>query len=692
MRRTLGLAFLSALGLAACSDGGSSTPTDVPTVTDAGGHDAGDVPPLVVDGGPIADDDAGAAVSLPEGDCDPIDPSHCTFPWPSNLYLRRDPTRATGYALTFGATSLPVSGNGDPIDPHPMNRFDGYGLGTPILTSFPNLDVSMMAGEDHIERSMLADAPALLYEVQGATLQRIPYIVELDGQEPMVERKTLFLRPAVILKENTRYVVAFRNLRTTAGAAIAPSPAFARLVAGTTTGDVALGTRQARFDEVFTMLEGAGVPRATLTLAWDFQTASGESLHGRLLAMRDDALARVGSTGPHLTVDDVRTFLRTDDGSGRPVDPDIALELGGTFEVPHYLHSRRLGALAGWEMNYDAAGHPVANGTRNPRFWVRIPHSALNGPPHGLVMYGHGLLGGADEVEAGYNGHIANTNNLIFFAANLTGMSEEDLPGVFATLHDASYFTSVGERLHQGMTEWVLLARAMREQLSGLVEVASRNIRVNSSELFYSGISQGGIFGGTFVAVSPDVTRGHLGVPGQNYFTLLHRSRDFTGYFEGLRASYPSTADQAVGLAYVQMLWDGTDPVSYLRHIHQEPFPGNTAHEVLLAPARGDFEVAPLTNEITARSGLGIALMEHYDVDRTPFGITQEAYPRTGSGVVLYNFGNPWAPPGNLPPPEIGENPHDLPRRQEWHQHQMVNFFRTGQIIDVCGGDGCRPD
>ena len=90
-----------------------------------------------------------------------------------------------------------------------------------------------------------------------------------------------------------------------------------------------------------------------------------------------------------------------------------------------------------------------------------------------------------------------------------------------------------------------LLARAVREQLGGLSEVASRNIRINPSELYYSGISQGGIFGGTFMAVSPDVTRGHLGVPGNNYFTLLHRSRDFTGYLEGLRRNYASTADQA---------------------------------------------------------------------------------------------------------------------------------------------------
>jgi hypothetical protein len=36
-------------------------------------------------------------------------------------------------------------------------------------------------------------------------------------------------------------------------------------------------------------------------------------------------------------------------------------------------------------------------------------------------------------------------------------------------------------------------------------------------------------------------------------------------------------------------------------------------------------------------------------------------------------------------------DPHEKPRRLDAHNQQMVTFFRTGQIIDVCGGDGCTP-
>ncbi|MEZ4408729.1 MAG: hypothetical protein R3A52_19995 [Polyangiales bacterium] len=686
----LGLSLvLAALG-AGCTEDNPATPTDASSdlgadvpVTDAA------VKPDVSQGTP----DAGPLESLPEGDCDPLDEGACALPWPSNLYLRADSSRATGYALTFGATSLPSNVGGDHIDPRGFRRLDGYGLGSAAVVLFPNLDASALADETHAERSMAEDSSTLLFEVDGTTLRRVPHFVDYDAQETDPTKRVLFLRPLVILKENTRYVVAFRNLRTTGGQAIAPSAAFTRLRDGSTAGDPALGPRQARFDEVFRLLEGAGVQRSTLTLAWDFNTASGDALHGRLLAMRDDALQRVGPTGPELHPDDVRYFARGANDAGLSTDEQIAIEVSGTITVPHYMRPRMIGSLRGWEMNYGPDARPAANGTREARFWVRIPHSAIGGEPHGLVMYGHGLLGSAEEVRAGYNGQIANDHHLIFFAADLTGFAEEDLGPVLATLRDGTNFQYVVDRQHQGLVEWVVLARAIRERLGALPELTSRNVRVNRDELFYSGISQGGIYGGTIMAIDPDITYGHLGVPGNNYATLLHRSTDFRGYLEGVRRAYPATVDQAIMLGCVQLQWDSVDPVSYLRHVEAEPFSGMSPHHVLLAPAKGDHQVAVFTNEIAARSGIGIALMEHYDDERSPFGITPTPYPHRGSGVVLYDYGNPWPAPGNRPPAESdGDDPHGRPRREPWHQRQMVTFFRTGEIIDVCGGDGCHPD
>lgn len=676
---------LALVALGACS---SSTPAPA---TDA----STDAPRADVPS--VSDVPDAPSTTLPGGDCDPLDERECALPWPSNLYLRRDPARRTGYTVTLGPTSMPANLSESHADPGSLRFLDGYGVGTPIITYFRDIDIAAMAHEETLERSMAADAPVLLFEVDGTTLRRVPYWVELDSAhwEPNASERVLFVRPAVILKEATRYVVAFRNLRTTSGQAIAPSAAFRRLRDGMTEGDPALGPRQARFNEVFTLLGSAGVQRAELTLAWDWNTASSESLHGRLLSMRDEALRLVGESGPQLYITSVERYERPGGDAGR-TDEHIALSIEGDIRVPNFMRSRRASGFGVWELVTDASGRPTINAAEPDtplHFWVRIPHSAINGPPHGLVQYGHGLLGSGEEVEAGYNSRIANDHNLIFFAANLQGMSEEDVGPVLGSVRDVGNFQWVAQRQMQGLVGWAVLARAIRARLAEVPQVRDAGVRVNREELFYSGISQGGIFGATYLAISPDITRGHLGVPGNNYNLLLRRSVDFEGYGNMIRTQYPLARHQALGLAYVQLHWDQTDPVSYLRHITQEPFVGNQAHHGLWAPARGDYQVSVMTNEMAARSGMGISLMAHYDRDRTPWGITQQAYPHRGSGVVLYSYNNPWPAVGNQPPTrEMLGDPHGRPRREAWHQRQMVTFFRTGEIIDVCGGNGCTPD
>ncbi|MBI5516586.1 MAG: hypothetical protein HY909_22565 [Deltaproteobacteria bacterium] len=626
-------------------------------------------------------------------DCDPLDERQCALPWPSNLYLRPDPSRRTGYTLAFGDTSLPANSVLKHVNPEPWRRMDGYSVGTPIMVQLPGVDVSAIADENSIERSLAPDASVLLFEVDGQNLRRLPYFAELDRGATVPDDQVLFVRPAVILKEGTRYVVALRGLRDRAGRLFEPSRAF-RALRDRTDGDRAdLLPRRPRFEEVFSLLDGAGVPRASLLLAWDFVTASCDAVHGRMLQLRADAFQRVGPSGPALRVTETREFARATDGTGRPVNAHIALELQGTFEVPHYLRMQRNGRSSGYVFNLDAQGRPVANGTRAPRFWVRVPHSALGAEPHGLVLYGHGLLGSGDQVRGDFLGRIANNHRLIFFSADMTGMSSEDVPSVLSTVRDISNFPFIADRLHQGLTEWQLLARAARERLAGLPELSSRGVRVDPSELFYSGISQGGIFGASFLALSQDVRRGHLGVPGNNYSLLLQRSVDFTPYLAGIESAYELAADRAVLLAAVQLLWDGADPVTYYRHLRAEPFPDTLPHDALFVPARGDHQVAVLSLEISARTTeLGLPLMAHYDQDRTPFGVTLQPYPHCGSGVVLYHFGNPWPPAGNLPPRDGLPDPHGLPRQLDHHTRQMVTFFRTGEITDTCGGDGCHPD
>jgi hypothetical protein len=714
---------VAALWLGGCGDddGGGATPQDTGATTadvqdqetaqdtvegtDQAQPDADDT---------LSDDTDSTDPPPPNPDCDPLEPSVCALPWPSNLYLVPDTSRATGMTLRFGPTSLPQNNTRKPIDPAPWQRMDGYSLGTVGMVLLPNLDVAGLPSEGDPSGSITPEALIwwVKLDASGDVVARVPYWVELDAQARDPARKLLFIRPAVLLEEGTRYALVLRKgLRPVGGEPFAPSEAFTQLVAGDGDADPLLKGRQAGFDQLFDGLARAGIARDDLLLAWDFVTASSDAIHGPLLGMIDAAFDATSADGPALTVTKVEPSAPTDRDYA-----DTAYRVEGTFQAPHFMQAITMpGGDTGWVFN--RAGHtgtPSIDGTRAVVWRARIPRAALSGDPQSLIMYGHGLLGSSEEVSAPwseYNGKIGNTYGAIHFGADMTGMSQEDYGNVVVMLQDFSLFPVLADRLHQGLTEWQLLARAIPRRFGEVAQQINDrlgedlNLTINE-ELFYSGISQGGIFGATFMALSKDITRGHLGVPGNNYSTLLHRSTDFTRFFQILKLYYRDPIDQAIALSLIQLLWDATDPVSHIRHLKADPFPGRPVHDVLLAPAKGDWQVAVITNEVIARSGVGIPLMDPYDTDRTPWGADLQPYGddgHLGSGIVLYDFGNPWPPPGNLTPDPDGDgvcdrdggqvcDSHSLPRRLDHHSLQMITFFREGRIIDVCGGDGCTPD
>jgi hypothetical protein len=707
MRRALPLLFLPlGLGLAAC---GGESETDAGVTPDAGFVDSGPKADAEVpDSGPAdsgvepdagfldgGDPDAGVMDGggpIDSPDCDPLMPEVCALPWPSNLYLEPTEARATGYTLAFGATTLPANNVRVHVDPTPYRRMDGYGVGTPIMVLFPDLDASQLPDETDIGGSLDADAEILLFEDDSKFgLVRVPYFAELDRHETDGAKRLLFVRPAVVLKEDTRYVVAIRNLMDTSGALYPRSAAFEAYVDGSAANDPKLSERAVVFTALLQQLADEGVETASLQLAWDFHTASCEALHGSMLHMRDDALATVDAALPTPVITSVTEYIPAEDGSGRPVDPDLWFRVEGDLTVPSYLETKLIGLFSSTVLDRDADGLPVQTGTRTMHFWMSIPHSARTSTTS-LVIYGHGLLGRGDQTLSGYNRPVANQGRFIYVGASLTGFDEDMLTPVGVSLREMSAFEWVADTIHQGMAEYLMLARIMRGRIGGLQVIQENDIQVDTSEVFYSGISQGGIFGTTFMALSTDVERGHLGVPGSNYSLLLSRSVDFDPFFEMLATSYPSPISQALLLTGIEQLWETTDPVSYLRHVTQEPFPNTPDHRVLMAPAKGDYQVAPLSNEILARTELGIPIMENYDDERTVYGVSYAPYPRQGSGIVLWDFGNPWPTPGNRPPMDELGDPHGLPRRYPAHVTQLIHFLRTGEIIDVCGGDGCHPD
>src|SRR5688572_24768987 len=290
-------------------------------------------------------------------------------------------------------------------------------------------------------------------------------------------------------------------------------------------------------------------------------------------------------------------------------------------------------------LNRDA-GEPFQNGFATVPFVVNVPRLAWSGgteaTPFRAIMWGHGLLG--DRYQLGALSRAAYTHGMITAAVDMQGMAEEDVPpAVIPLTADFSLFHYIPERLHQGILNHLLLGRLLGDPVAGFDSHVAFQLGtpavgiIDTSEVYYSGGSQGGIFGLTIMAVTENFPRGFLAVPGANYSTLLHRAAPFALFRALLRVAYPDPLDEQLLVALVQQLWDRADPISYLPHV----LPGDLSsprypHHVLLHMATCDSQVSNLGTEIAVRS-LGIPQMGPALHDF--FGIPEVSGPVDGSAL-----------------------------------------------------------
>src|SRR5262245_45719805 len=134
-------------------------------------------------------------VPLLGADCDPMVPTQCGFPFPSNVYLQDDPTTVTGKRVMFGATTLPKFEGVTPIDPAPWTECDGFSPGQPALTHLPGATITGLPTQDDIELSLTDASPTVMIDAE--TGERVPHFSELDMAvvEEFDEDRTLMIRP-----------------------------------------------------------------------------------------------------------------------------------------------------------------------------------------------------------------------------------------------------------------------------------------------------------------------------------------------------------------------------------------------------------------------------------------------------------------------------------------------------------------
>jgi hypothetical protein len=655
----------------------------------------------------------GSRVSVPEADCQPFAARPCLFPFPSNLFTRPDPTRATGLRVALPAGALPVGDGNERIKVGPYDRNDGFSPGSTLIVHVPGLDN---------QRAMQQTGAVGLLDMAQAFAPRQPIVVideqtgerqlvwaELDPFDASPASSDLVIHPGKSFLEGHTYIVALRDLRNARGGLIAAPDWFKRLRDGRPLLASERGQR-VRYSRIFAALKRAGIGRRSLYEAWDFTVGSRQSLTSRLLAIRNDAFAQLGdrSLADGIVAGRAPKFTIT---STAVLTPDVRAVFG-TYSVPCYLIVCGTNATTGFHYSsrkVDALPTQIPGNVAKVGFECIVPSSAGNPAPARISLYGHGFLSTMRDVQAASVEELATGHNMVLCATDWWGLAHGDKPYDVNAMMNLSKFPVIVDRIQQGVLNMLFLGRLMDNQRGFASSTAFQldgQPVIDTSHLFYDGDSTGGIEGGIVTSVSPDVRRAVLGVTGIDWANLLiPRTSGIGSLGQIAYRRYPDLSVRPLLLDLLQQLWDRGDPDGYAQYMTSHPLPDTPPHTALMQVAYGDKNVPIYAAAVEARTIGAHAYEPALDLNTNRvrdrnlmFGIPAiSSYPFSGSAIVVWDAGPgavrpPPVPsiPGlvNAPPPN--GDPHEVVRYTPAAQTQISDFLEPdGRVADVCGGQPC---
>ena len=614
------------------------------------------------------------------GACNPVDPSMCALPYPSLFHMREAAT-PSGWQLAYATEALPVNKNGAEMDPRYLNEKDGFSVLGALLFQFEKVDLAGVLTHQTLGDYTKEDVKTVLLDAE--TGERVPHFVELDMRTDQAAQRLVVVQPAVPLKHGTRYVFAARGLGKQGGGLVEASPGFAALRDKVGTDDMSVEGQRVHYNlDIFPVLKAAGFARADLQIAWDFVTVSRDNSLGRMEWLRDDVLDAVAPDGPDYVITNV------EDGDCSDPSTQIARTILLDMTTPLYTTEDKAGTL----MTRDEQGMPFRNGTTVVEVLVRIPCSLVDQEeprPGRVLQYGHGLLGGKGEANNGYLAAMANANGWVILASDWTGMKSEDVAPILSILAgDPTNFPAIPERSMQGFTEFIAAMRLASGKLRNDPQLTFKSPNgeysaIDPERLSYYGNSQGGILGGAYLALSPDVERGVLGVGGMPYVLLLPRSHDFEDFFGLLKGVYPDHRDIMLLIALFQNMWDPGEGAGWAWAMNREPDPKVGAKQVLMQVAIGDAQVTNVGAQIQARAfGASTVAPQTKPV----WGVEEKQPGFMGSAYVEWKYSDVPDDPVSNVPPSAQHDPHECPRREPAAQQQLRDFLEEGVVNQYCEG------
>jgi hypothetical protein len=600
-------------------------------------------------------------------ECNPLGGVGCVTPWPSSAYLRADADSSTGVRLDFPVGALPTSA--DDIDVHvaPFNQRTGFSPTTQIFTVFPEgVDDATLVFHDRIEDSVGDASPTVVLDLD--TGERVLHFAELDANAEAaneLDTQALFIRPAVRLAGGHHYAVGIRrSLKKRGGGELTRPAGFQAILDGAGSKHDRLEAVRAGTLAAVDALETAGIPRDDLLVAWDFVTADDASLLADTGAATNAAIAAIGTDAASIPYEiDVDEPL---------TDPGMARRVILRFSAPEVAGDQGL--------HRDGSGAPIVDGASDAKAVLMIPTCATAANKAGILIFGHGFFGNIGEAQGGYMERVARDLCMVVVGGEWRGMSSNDVAVAFGALNDANQVMTFGERIIQGIVDFITLETLARHKLATevLVDDTAASI-VDPSRTYFYGISQGAILGTTLFAWDPYLTRAVAHVGGGDWSLLFERSTNWVTFKLALTGSYPGTLDEVIIEELLQMGLDLTDPANVAPTLL-----GGNKH-MILQMSQGDAQVTNLASEYLART-LGLPLLGPALYE--PAGMTETTGPLADAFVQFTEDPMPLPPESNLTNDQ-GNEAHGQLRKRAAVVEQIGHFFETGEIIHTCGDGPC---
>ena len=562
-----------------------------------------------------------------------------------------DADSPTGRRLNYGLDSFWSPDGVLPVDPAMFNFADGV---SPVASLYLNLgrdvDAAQLWGPSATQRSLDEDGPIVLVNVE--TGARVPLLTEMDMNQRDLGyegRHALIIRPMAPLDHDARYVVGVSaELRDTEGASFEAPDGFVALRDDILTDDARIEGARARFEDLFTALDGAGMAREELLVAREIPVASEEQVMGPIWSMQEQAAVENAKGVPY-----VISSVETD-----PTSHAWKI-VRGTFQPPNFLTEAN-------ELIMEDGVVLLQEDLERPSYPFTVFLPAESADPEAtvpLVVIGHGLFGSGESwlADGGDNNLVQAglaSQGAVGVATDWIGLSSGDLSLIISeVVYDVGRIQLVTDRLAQSLVNNLTLVELAHEEL--VHDPAT--------------------------GISPDVSRAVLSVPGAGWSTMFQRSVHWGNIEILIDVLYPDPLSQTVYLSMLQTFFDRSDPSGLARSLADDP-----DKVVLLQEAVGDVQVPNLATDLLVR-----AMGAHHLVEapRPIAGVAVMDGPSTGPALtqfVLPDALAEYTPPETNVVPEQQNGVHgDAPRSDEalW---QTLELLSTGLAVHPCDGP-CDP-